>query len=118
MHIASLPAASNRASFKRYFEAWDDDDNEALDLTDLDIVVTINNPVSGAHELTASTDDGSVTVIETGVFEVFFSRDAMINLDPGTYPIGCTISEGPDADDETEQFLLGVLPVVDGVVAA
>jgi hypothetical protein len=117
MHIATLAAASNRASLKRYFEAWDDDANEGLDLSNLDILLTIADPVSGAARLTVMIGDG-VTIIEAGVFEVFFSRDDMADLEAGSYPVGCTISEGPDADDESEQFLVGILPIVDGVVEA
>lgn len=111
MNIGALSPQSNRETFVRLFELTDADTGELLDLSDVDIVFEVANPVSGSAELSAEVGSG-ITVVSTGVFQVKFVRSDMINLDPQTYKVGCTISD----DDETVQYFIGTLPVLDGVV--
>jgi hypothetical protein len=92
MHTGTLPAASNRATYRETFEVFDDDTDTLFDLTDCTIVFEVRARGDGSPVLSASTDDGNVTIQGTGVFDVLFSRD------------------------ETSQFIAAHLPVIDGVV--
>jgi hypothetical protein len=47
-----------------------------------------------------------------GVFEVTFPADDMRALGDREYEVGCTIASGGD----TAQFIIGTLPVLDGIV--
>jgi len=112
MLTGTLPPASNRADWIDCVEILDrEEDNEPIDLSDCTIVLAIYDD-DYTKRAEASTDDGDIIIVDTGVFQFTFSRSDMGNLCAGTYKVGCTISR----DDETVQLLIGDLPVVDGFV--
>ncbi len=111
MLLATLPPQSNRADWIEAIEFTDDDDGDLIDLTGCSIIITVKDE-DGCQVLNASTDDGSVVIVSTGIAEFTFSRANMTNLRADTYEVGGTLSR----DGETMQFLIGQIPVVDGVV--
>jgi hypothetical protein len=111
MLFATLPPQSNRADWIEAIEIRDDDDNDLIDLTGCEIILTVKDE-DGCQVLTGSTADGSIVIVSTGVAEFSFPRSRMANLRADTYEVGGTLSR----DGDTMQFLIGQLPVVDGVV--
>lgn len=112
MLLGSLPAVSNRAGWTFQVEVDDEDTGEALDLSAARIVFEVRAP-NGAIVLSATSDNGKIAVIDTGIFQVKFTAAEMNALCADTYDVGCTIQNGTD---EPAQFIIGRLPVLDGVV--
>jgi hypothetical protein len=68
---------------------------------------------SNCTVLSATTSNGKISIVDTGVFEVDFTRAEMQQLSAGTYDVGCVVT----INGKTSQFLVGTLPVLDGVVS-
>jgi len=114
MLTGTLTPTSTSASWVESFEIVDDETDEAIDLTDVDeITVTIRDPKTLTPMLTATYTGNDIELVDDGVFQVSFTADEMGGLSPKTYDIGCTIEK----DDQTVQFLIGQLPVLDGIVS-
>lgn len=113
MYIGTLSPASNKAGFSLLIEVVDDDTEDAIDLSACSIVFEIYDDLSETTKLSATTDNGKVTVGDTGIFQVAFTAADMRSLDAKTYKVGCTISND---DSQPQQFIIGSLPVLDGVV--
>lgn len=64
--------------------------------------------------LTAEIGDG-ITIVDTGVFQIYFSRDDIRTLDAGTYIVGCTLESADGVD--VRQLFIGRLPVLSGYVS-
>lgn len=111
MLIATLPPVSNRADWIEAIEFVDDDTNETIDLTGCTIVITVKDE-DGCQALHASSADGSVVFISQGVVQFTFPRASVAGLRADAYQIGATV----ERDGETQQILIGTVPVVDGVV--
>lgn len=107
-----LARVSNRADWSDVIELSDADTGDAIDLSTADIVVEVVDDC-GRRVLSATTDNGKVTVTAPGSAQFTFTRDEMTSLCPGTYRVGGTVSIG----GETEQVFFGTVPVVDGVVS-
>lgn len=114
MYVGALPPASNRASWIREYEVVDDETGQLVDLTSISITFEVRDPLDGTTVLSATTENGKITVIDTGTFQHNFTRDDMAKLCARSYEVGCTLA---DADD-TVQFIIGTLPVLDGVVSS
>jgi hypothetical protein len=118
-HIA---AASNRADLLFQVQLIDPVTNDFVDLTGAKITVALR-PVSGGNNfaaasmqrLTGTNQDGHITVLSPGLFEVHFTRQEMTQFSAGDLDIGITVLL---ASGITYQLVAGQLPVVDGVVAA
>lgn len=114
MYIGSLPVASNRATYQQDFQLYDDEDSEGIDLTDATITVAIRKPGCSTPEVTLTNDDGiEITDEDEGQFELTLTVDQMRNLCAMTYECGITVEQG----DETTQYFIGTLPVLDGIVS-
>jgi len=113
MYIGSFDPVSNRAGQEFIFEAIDDETDEPVDLSSADIVLEIRDPASRSTVLSATTANGKVTAIDTGTFRASFSSADMRALCAKQYEVGCTITNG---DGGPVQFIIGTLPVLDGVV--
>jgi len=114
-HIA---AASNRADFQFRVELVDPVTNDFVDFTGATIVIGLNYVTGGTSSspiLTGTNHDGHVTVVGPGTCDVHFTRAEMTQFPPGDMKIGITVQL---ADGITRQIFSGLLPVVDGVVAA
>lgn len=114
MYIGALPPASNRARYELALQVIDEETSEPIDLTGYDIVLSVGD--RGSQILTATNDDGiDIADAENGIFVVTFTRTQMRRLCAMEYEVGCTIAPEDD-DEETDQYIIGSLPVLDGVV--
>lgn len=113
MYVGTLPPVSTRAGWSIVREVVDDDTDESIDLTGATIAFEVRDQRDGAIVLSATTGNGKVTVTDTGVFQVNFPASEMRELEPGIFDVGCTVQM---PDEEPQQFILGTLPVLDGVV--
>lgn len=115
MITGALPAVSNRETLNLQIEIFDDDAGELIDLsTATEITIAIApRGTSRAPILTATLTGGGVTNAQTGTLDCVFSVDQMRTLCAGTYDIGGTLVK----DGETSQFMIGALPILDGIVS-
>ena len=114
MYIGSLPAGSNRATYHQDFQIYDDEADEGIDLAGAAIRLEIRKPGCAAPALGASIDNGRIVVTDAaqGVFALVIDADAMRGLAPMTYECGITVAQ----NGATTQYLIGTLPILDGVV--
>lgn len=114
MFMGSLPVASNRATYQQDFQLYDDEDGEGISLASATITLEVHKPDCSSAELSATIGSGIVVTDETeGQFELTFTATQMRTLDAVTYEVGLTITQA----DETVQYLIGTLPVLDGIVS-
>jgi hypothetical protein len=115
MYIGSLVAASNRATYQQDFQLYDDEDQEGLDLTGAVITLEIRRPGCSSAAISATTANGLIVVTDTdeGQFELTIPVGSMRGLDPMTYECGITVTQ----NDETTQYFIGTLAVLDGIVS-
>lgn len=114
MYHITFPPQSNRASWLFVGQITDYDDN-LIDLTDCSLVFHIQcDPHWPYPGLTASTDNGKLTVVGLGTFRWFFTLDDMQGLYPVQYQTGLTVTN--DDGTQTVQLATGPLAIYDGVV--
>lgn len=115
MLIGTLPPVSNRADWIDCIEITDSEaeapEDAPIDLTDVSVVIAIYDG-DDCKVADATTDAGSVVIVDTGVVQFTFPRATMATLCEGTYQVGATFKFG----GETVQILIGSLPVVNGFV--
>jgi hypothetical protein len=123
MYTGTLDAVSNRQDWQFVREIIDDDTGDPIDLTGASIVLEIREqpddqqlgtPSYPDATLSATTANGKVTILDTGVFQVWFPLTDMQTLSPGYYDVGCTVN----VNGITTQLMAAELPVVDGIVSA
>lgn len=116
MYLGSLPVASNRATYTQDFQIYDDEDSEGIDLTGATITLEIRRPGYTTPEITATNgSDAQIVITDTdeGMFELTIPVATMRNLEQMQYECGITILQS----DETTQYFIGTLPVLDGIVS-
>lgn len=111
MYLGSLPAVSNKATYRQSFQVNDGLTDALVDLDEAAIVFEIRDRETRAIKLSATSGNG-IAVMGAGVFEVTFPAGDMRALSDREYEVGCTIETGGD----TAQFIIGTLPVLDGIV--
>lgn len=122
----ALEPVTNRETITLDIEFIDDETNEQISLDDVTEIVVQAYPRNdhsyrdygyrsppSRGSLSARLSDGDVVKVSTGVIQVQFATEVTNNLCSGTYEIGGTITKA----GETVQFLLGQLPVLNGVVS-
>lgn len=114
MFTGPLDPVSNRATWTEQVRAIDTETGEAMSLTDAqEITVEIRRQRDCRPSLSASLTGATVSLIDSDLaFEFTFTADQMRTLCAGTYDIGCTVK----INDETDQLIIGTLPVLDGIV--
>lgn len=116
MYIGSLPTASTRAKYELPIQVRDAETDDLIDLTGFTIIFSIRDRCC-APILTATNDDGiDVADAAEGMFIVTFTPAQMRTLCAREYDVGCTITDDTD-DEEVDQFIIGTLSVMDGVVS-
>ena len=113
MYVGAFPAVSNRATFRQSFQVNDGETGELVDLSQAAITFEIRERRNRRSALSASVVGGAIAVTGAGTFEVTFTAAQMRSLGAGEYDVGCVIGIGGDE----EQFIIGSLPVLDGVVS-
>jgi hypothetical protein len=126
MYHVTFPPQSNRASWVFIGQITDLDDN-LIDLSACSLVFQVSPPQRSSSSgygygdrgeasgsLSASTDNGKLTIVSLGTFRWFFTLQDMKSLCAGTYDTGLTLTN--DDGTQTIQLSVGPLPIVDGVV--
>lgn len=114
MFDARFEPVSNRADWAQTFEIIDDDNGTIItDFTGVSVLIEVREQGCFSPRLSASFDNGKVTDQGNGILEWLFPRSEMVGVCAGSYEIGVTI----ERDDFTSQFIIGVVPVVSGIVS-
>lgn len=114
MYEARFEPVSNRADWPQPFEIIDDDTGETVtDFTGVSVLVEVREKGCWSPRLSASIENGKITDQGNGILEWMFPRTDMTSLCAGSYEIGVTV----ERDDLTTQYLIGTVPVIDGIVS-
>jgi hypothetical protein len=115
MITGALSPVSNREDFELQVELYDEEADEPVTLDGVAEVVIEVAPRdrSSRSVLSARMSAGQITSPELGVIECVFAAAQMQALCAGTYDVGGTLTK----DGITVQFIIGTLPVLDGVVS-
>lgn len=106
-----FPQVSNSTDWICDFQVQNGDTGLPLaDLNDLEMLVEIRKR-DAAPTLTASFENGKITDRGFGVVQWHFTGQEMSSLNPDTYDVGITLTH----DGVTNQELIALLPVIDGV---
>lgn len=95
------------------FDIVDDDTGEAVDLTTATLVFDICDPGCCSPRISASTDNGMITLTGSTVFRVFIPLASMECLCAGTYDVGATVKNA----GQTESLIIGSIAILDGNVS-
>jgi hypothetical protein len=110
MYTGSLAAVSNKEDWIAVSPLIDDD-GEEVTLTGATFVLFVckqNDPTSAT--LTASTDNGKITLPTTTTFQWAFTPTDMATLCAGTYDVFLRVT----IDDVVTQILSCTVPIVEG----
>jgi len=113
MFQGTLETISNRADWFGTIELINDDTGEVI--TDLDgatIKIVVRERGCYSPILSAETGDDHITILGDGVIQWHFTPSDLCRLCAGTYEIGITVTR----DDITDQELIALLPIIDGIV--
>jgi hypothetical protein len=110
MSIKLSSSATNNADWKTQFQFNDADSGDLIDFTDATIEVEVRD-ADGCQRVEASTTNGLITIVSTGIFELDVPATTMETLCAGTYQIGGVYS----LNDETISLFTGSLAVISGV---
>ena len=113
MFNAVFDQVSNRQDWIDQIEVLEEDDT-LVDLSAAVIVLSVRDKRSKQNLLTAQTADGTILIQGLGIFQFTFTLSQMRGLDASKqYEVGCTIQ----LNGVTQQFFVGNVPIIDGVVA-
>ena len=112
MYQGTLSPTTTQEDWKLIVEIDDEDTGEALDLTGATIVFEVRDPKSRGIVLSATSNNGKILMLDTGIFRVLFVRSEMLGLAAQNYEVGCVLT----INGETKQYIIGTVPVLDGVV--
>lgn len=107
-----LDPVATSAGWSQLLEILDQETGERVELAGAGILVEVRDRSCGAVALSAGTDNGKVSVVDTGTVQISVPADETKRLRPGTYDVGAVLT----LNDETRQLIIGSLPVVDGIV--
>jgi len=110
MSITLNAAQPNNADWKTQFQFNDADTGDLIDFTGSDIEIAVRDR-DRCHRITASTDNGMISIISTGIFELDIPASVMKCLHPGSYEIGGVYA----LNGETISLFTGSLSVINGV---
>ena len=112
MFLGTLDPASTRADWELVVAFTDADTGEPLDLTGAAVLVEARDRLSGGVVLSASSGNGKVSVPDAGTIRIAVAAADMRALRADVYDIGGVLV----LNGVTRQFVIGLLPVLDGVV--
>lgn len=110
MSITLNSAATNNADWKTQFQFTDGDTGSLIDFTGATIEIDVKD-FDGCRKIQASTGNGLITIISTGIFELDIPASQMACLCPGSYPIGGVYL----LSGETISLFTGSLSIISGV---
>lgn len=103
-------AATNNADWLLQFELRDGDTDDLLDLSAATIEIDVRDN-GGCEILTATTSNGRVEQVSTGIIEMTIPASAMSDVCVGTYKFGGRYT----LNDETISIFTGTVQIIDGV---
>jgi hypothetical protein len=112
MYQGTLSPTTTQEDWKLIVEIDDEDAGEPLDLMDATVVFEVRDPKSRGIVLSATTSNGKILIVDTGVFQILFARPEMQALAAQIYEVGCILT----INGETKQYIIGTVPILDGVV--
>lgn len=110
MSIVLNSAQPNNSDWKTQFQFTDGDTGDLIDFTGADIEIVVQD-LDHCHRITASTDNGMISIISTGVFELDVPASAMECLRPGSYEMGGVYT----LNGETISLFTGSLSIINGI---
>lgn len=113
MYIASLEAVSTREDWTVPVEVTDPDTDDAIDITDAEITLSVRDKKTKVQLLTATVGSG-ITIDDgpAGMFSWTFTASQMGALCEGVHEVGVVI----EVNSVKTQLLIGTVPVLDGIV--
>jgi len=103
---------SNREDWIDTFEV-SDQAGVLVDLSAATIVLAVANKNSTRVLLTASTGNGKIAIVSTGIFTLTFTKAETRGLEASmAYDVGCTI----ELNSVTRQYFTGKISVLHGIV--
>lgn len=113
MFTGQVAVATNRQDLELIYDIVDDDTGEPIDLTSATIVFDICDRDRCSPRISATTDNGMITLVGSTAFRVFIPLDDMTGLCAGTYSVGATVENA----DITESLIVGEIAIMDGKVS-
>ncbi|MBN8968933.1 MAG: hypothetical protein J0G95_10785 [Rhizobiales bacterium] len=110
MGIILNSAAANNADWKTQFQFTDAGTGDLIDFSGAKIEIEVKD-FDGCRRIEATTDNGKISIISAGIFELSVPESEMKSLCPASYRIGGVYS----LDGETISLFTGALTVIDGV---
>lgn len=110
LQITLNSATTNNADWRTQFQFTDADTGDLIDFTGATIEIAVKD-FDGCQKIEATTENGMITIQETGIFELVVPVATMTGLCPGTYQIGGVYS----LNDETVSLFTGTLAIISGV---
>jgi hypothetical protein len=86
MSITLNFATTSHRDWKTQFQFTDADTGDLIDFTGAFIAIAVNEQ-NGHQRILATTDNGLIAVVSTGIFELDIPESQM-NLHPGSYDVG------------------------------
>lgn len=112
MYTGYFAETSNRGDWIEAIQLIDVNSGDVIDITGCTVQIAVRNMQSKEQVLSGSTDDGTVTLPDLGVFMWTFLESKMNALCPAAYEVGVRISR----DDRTVQLVIGAVNVSEGIV--
>lgn len=85
MPITLNSAATSHRDWKTQFQFTDAETGDLIDFTSAFIAIAVND--DHCQRIFATTDNGMITIVSLGIFELDVSESQM-NLHPGSYDMG------------------------------
>lgn len=112
---ATLDPVTNRETWQEAVQFFDHETGETIELEgNIDsATITVREQGSKSQVLSGTLADGTIVLLPDGVLQWEFSASQMRTLCNRTYDVGAILTK----DGQTVEFLLGTVPVLDGVVS-
>jgi hypothetical protein len=110
MGITLNSAATNNADWKTQLQFTDAETGDLIDFTGANIEIDVKD-FDGCRRISASTDNGKISIVGLGTFELDVSASEMACICPGAYQVGGVYS----LNGETISLFTGSLSIVSGV---
>jgi hypothetical protein len=108
----TLDPVATSAGWTQLLEILDQETGEPVELAGASLLVEVRDRRCGAVVLSAGTDNGKVSVVDSGTVQISVPADETKRLRADTYDVGAVLA----LNGETRQLIIGSLPVVDGIV--
>lgn len=112
MFIARFDPIATGSDWTLDIEISDSETGDPIDLDGVLASVAISRRGCESVDIRGSSDDGKISFPDNGIVHIAFTASNLSRLSHGEYDVGITF----ERDGQKESIILGVLPVIDGVV--